>query len=143
MSDNISENILKANKLFYQALGNRDLELMKTVWVNDERSGCVHPGWTVLRSYNAIIQSWENVFDPSDQVDINIYDITLKIKDNLAWLTCIQEMIYINREPVMFNISQSTNIFENTDTGWLMLFHHASPLPINNFDIDEEKYNQH
>ena len=46
-----------------------------------------------------------------------------------AWVTCIQELTYIMRDPVMMNVSVSTNIFEKTGAGWLMLIHHASPVP--------------
>ena len=143
MSEKDNKQIHEVNELFYKALGNRDIELMKKVWVNDERAGCVHPGWTVLRSFDAIIQSWENIFDPQDQVDINLYEISLEMKGKIAWITCIQEMVYINRDPIMFNLSQSTNIFEKIDSNWLMLFHHASPLPINRQEINEESYNHH
>lgn len=128
--DNTKKKIMEINNKFYEALGTRNLELMEKIWVKDERSGCVHPGWTVLRSWQAIKQSWENIFDPRDQVDINISDISVEIKKDMAWLTCIQEMIYIKRDPVMFNISQSTNIFERIDSDWYMIFHHASPIPL-------------
>lgn len=139
MTDYDREKIIEANTAFYKALGTRDIELMKEVWVKDERAGCVHPGWTILRSWESIIQSWENIFDPNDQVDINISDISININKNIAWLTCIQEMVYINREPSMFNLSLSTNIFEKRDGGWLMLLHHASPLPVENYRIHERK----
>ncbi|NIP31665.1 MAG: DUF4440 domain-containing protein [Candidatus Dadabacteria bacterium] len=133
MKDDINkQEILKINDLFYKALGTRDLDLMGKIWIKDERSGCVHPGWIVLRSWDAIKQSWENIFDPEDQVDINISNITLDIKKDIAWLTCIQEMVYIKRDPVTFNLSQSTNIFEKDGSNWYMILHHASPIP---FDL--------
>ena len=139
MTDKDREQILEANMAFYKALGTRDIELMKGVWVKDERAGCVHPGWTILRSWESIIQSWESIFDPNDQVDINISDISISINKNMAWLTCVQEMVYINREPSMFNLSLSTNIFEKGENGWLMLIHHASPLPVDNYEVRERK----
>lgn len=123
------ENIIKMNDLFYKALGTRDLDLMSKVWVRDRRAGCVHPGWIILRSWEAIHQSWENIFDPEDQVDITISDVSVDIRGNTAWLTCIQQMVYIKRDPVTYNLSLSTNIFEKTPDGWLMVIHHASPIP--------------
>ncbi len=123
------ENIIKVNDLFYKALGTRDLDLMSTVWVRDRRAGCVHPGWIILRSWEAIHQSWENIFDPEDQVDISISDVSVDIRGNMAWLTCIQQMVYIKRDPVTYNLSLSTNIFEKTANGWMMVIHHASPIP--------------
>lgn len=123
------EQILEANDTFYKALGTRDLELMSTVWVKDNRAGCVHPGWIILRSWEAIKQSWENIFDPEDQVDISLSDVSVNISGDTAWLTCIQQMVYIKRDPVTYNISLSTNIFEKSENGWLMVIHHASPIP--------------
>ena len=131
------EQILEVNDIFYRALGTRDLELMKTIWVLEERAGCVHPGWTILRGWENIYQSWENIFDPEDQVDINLSEVKISINNNMAWLTCVQEMVYIKREPSMFNLSQSTNIFEKRDGKWLMVVHHASPIPIDNYKVED------
>ena len=137
MSDQESDKILKINQLFYDALGTRNIHLMKEVWANEEKVGCVHPGWTILRSWEAIMQSWEGVFDPEDQVDINLSEIRIKIKDNIAWLTCVQEMVYIRRDPVSFNLSQSTNIFEKNNNEWKMVIHHASPIPVDNYNFKD------
>ena len=57
---------------------------MGEVWVKELRSGCVHQGWTVLRNWEAIKQSWESVFDPEDQIDISISNVTMDISDNIA-----------------------------------------------------------
>ena len=129
------EEVLKVNETFYKALGTRNLELMDQVWVKDSRAGCVHPGWIMINGWQAIRQSWENVFDPNDQVDIRLSSITVEIKGEVAWVTCIQQLIYINRDPIGINMSQSTNIFERHDSGWLMILHHASPVPITNYEI--------
>ena len=129
------EEVLKINEMFYKALGTRNLELMDQVWVKDSRAGCVHPGWIMLSGWQAIRQSWENVFDPNDQVDIRLSNITVEIKGDVAWVACIQQLIYINRDPIGINMSQSTNIFERHDSGWLMILHHASPVPITNYEI--------
>jgi len=132
------EEVVKVNERFYKALGTRDLEMMNTVWVKDSRAGCVHPGWIMLRGWQAIRQSWENVFDPRDQVDIGLSDISVEIKGDIAWLTCIQELTYINRDPIMVSVSQSTNMFERRDAIWLMVLHHASPIPITNYIVEGE-----
>jgi ketosteroid isomerase-like protein len=132
------EEVLKVNQRFYDALGTRDLVLMDTVWAKDARVGCVHPGWIMLRGWEAIRQSWENVFDPEDQVGIKLSDISVEIRGDVAWVTCIQQLIYMKRDPVMISIAQSTNIFERHSSGWLMVIHHASPIPIANYEVTEE-----
>ena len=132
------EEVLKVNEIFYKALGTRNLELMDQVWVKDSRAGCVHPGWIMINGWQAVRQSWENVFDPNDQVDIRLSSITVEIKGEVAWVTCIQQLIYINRDPIGINMSQSTNIFERHDSGWLMILHHASPIPITNYEFADK-----
>lgn len=138
MAHKDSDEILRVNGLFYEALGTRDIDLMDRVWIKDSRSGCVHPGWTALRNWEAIRQSWESVFDPQDQVDISISNVTVDVRNDVAWVTCLQEMIYIKREPVMFNLSQSTNIFEKKSGRWLMIFHHASPVPVQGYEPENK-----
>jgi uncharacterized protein (TIGR02246 family) len=128
-SESDKEQVLEVNERFYQALGTRDLDLMGTVFVHDERAGCTHPGWLMLRGWEAIRQSWENVFDPEDQLQIKLHNVTVDITGDAACVTCIQELTYIRRDPVMMNVSVSTNIFEKTESGWLMVIHHASPIP--------------
>jgi len=131
MKNNIDKDqILEVNTKFYQALGTRDLELMGTVFVHDERAGCMHPGWVMLKGWEAIRQSWENVFDPEDQLEIKLHNLSVEIEGDAAWVTCIQELTYIKRDPVAMNVSVSTNIFEKNESGWLMVIHQASPMPI-------------
>ncbi|HSC34785.1 MAG TPA: nuclear transport factor 2 family protein [Thermodesulfobacteriota bacterium] len=134
---NISDEelILEVNERFYRALGTRDLSLMDTVFVRDERAGCTHPGWVMLRGWEAIRQSWENVFDPEDRLAIKLHNVTVDINGDAACVTCVQELTYVKRNPVMMNVSISTNIFERTESGWLMVIHHASPIPF----VTEEK----
>ena len=123
------EEVLDVNTRFYQALGTRDLELMGTVFVHDDRAGCMHPGWIMLKGWEAIRQSWENVFDPEDQLEIKLHNLSVEIEDDAAWVTCIQELTYIKRDPVVMNVSVSTNIFEKNQDGWQMVIHQASPMP--------------
>ena len=131
------EEVLKVNERFYKALATRDLELMDTVWLKDSRAGCVHPGWIMLQGWEAIRQGWENVFDPKDQLDIKLLNINVEVKGEVAWVTCVQELIYLKRNPMLINVSQSTNIFERHQSGWLMVLHHASPIPITHYEDTE------
>lgn len=120
--------ILKVNRSFYEALATRDLKAMEEVWPEDEKAGCVHPGWAIMRKSENIMRSWKDIFDPEDQVDIKLSDLSLEISGDIAWVTCIQEMTYIKRDPVAFNVSQSTNVFKKESGRWVMIIHHASPI---------------
>ncbi|MCH8028370.1 MAG: nuclear transport factor 2 family protein [Candidatus Dadabacteria bacterium] len=134
-----TEVVLEANDKFYQALGTRDLDLMETVWVCDSRSKCVHPGWTMLNGWDAIKQSWENTFDPVDLLEIKLSEVSVEISGDVAWVMCVQQLTYISRAPVGVNLSLSTNIFRREDGVWLMVHHHASPLPVINYEMMGQK----
>ncbi|MGQ0793571.1 MAG: YybH family protein [Deltaproteobacteria bacterium] len=132
------EAVLEVNQSFYKALAARDLALMERVWVKDHTAGCVHPGWIMLQGWEAIRQSWENVFDPEDQLDIKLLNVSAEVRGDVAWVTCVQQITYIKRDPVAVNISQSTNIFERRAGGdWLMTIHHASPIPPSFYQPEE------
>lgn len=135
MGNEMSEKkeILKVNEDFYHALATRNLETMKKVWLMNEKAGCVHPGWAIMRNWEAIMQSWKSIFNPEDQVDIKLSDLSVEISGDMAWITCVQEMVYIKRDPVTFNISQSTNVFKKDSGRWVMLLHHASPIIVNGY----------
>lgn len=139
--DSDKDLILEVNERFYRALATRDLALMDTVFVHDERAGCTHPGWVMLRGWEAVRQSWENVFDPEDTLAIRLHNVTVDVKGDAACVTCIQELTYIKRNPVMMNVSVSTNIFERTESGWLMVIHHASPIPFVTEEAERERNN--
>ncbi len=127
------KKILKANEDFYEALATRDLEAMKRVWLTDKKVGCIHPGWAIVRNWETIMKNWESLFNPEDQIDIKLSDISLELRGDMAWVTCIQEMVYIKRDPVTFKISQSTNIFAKDSERWFMLIHHASPIIVSSY----------
>ena len=131
MSD--KKEILKVNEGFYTALATRDIDAMEKVWLATEKAGCVHPGWAIVRNWKTIMQSWKSIFNPEDQVDIKLSDMSLEISGDMAWVSCIQEMVYIKRDPVTFNISQSTNVFKKDSGHWVMLIHHASPIIVSSY----------
>lgn len=129
-SENENKIVEQVNEDFYRALSTRDIELMGKVWVQDSRAKCVHPGWTALNGWDAIRQSWESVFDPSDQLDIEVSNLAVEVNGDSAWVMCIQKLTYVNRYPAGVNMSLSTNIFIRSENGWKMVVHHASPLPM-------------
>lgn len=134
-----SEDALKVNKTFYLALENGDLNLMEEVWVKDERAKCVHPGWTMLFGWEAIRQSWKNIFDSGGPLQIRISNVTAEASGDLAWVACIEHINHQIRDQIQISMAQTTNIFERRGSLWLMIHHHASPIPVPRGGMKEEK----
>ena len=80
--------------------------------------------------------------DPLDKAESKLSNVAIQIKGKVAWVTCIQQLIYISRMPVGMNISVSTNILEKKDGKWLMVVHHASPLPFTHHEFEIEKIDE-
>ncbi len=137
MSDGQSEEVLRINEKFYRALENGKLDLMEEVWLKDPRAKCVHPGWPMLWGWEAIRQSWKNIFDSGVPAKIQISNVSAEVSGDLAWVTCIEHVSYLIRDRIQINLAQATNIFERQGSRWLMIHHHASPMPVPN-KVDEK-----
>lgn len=130
MSDEQSEEVLRINEKFYQALENGKLDLMEEIWLKDERAKCVHPGWPMLWGWEAIRQSWKNIFDSGVPIKIQISNVATEVSGDLAWVACIEHVSYVIKDQIQINMAQATNIFERQGSRWLMVHHHASPMPV-------------
>ncbi|MBI2485514.1 MAG: nuclear transport factor 2 family protein [Deltaproteobacteria bacterium] len=133
------EDVLKVNESFYLALENGDLALMEEVWIKDSRAKCVHPAWPMLLGWETIKRSWKNIFDSGGPAKIQISNINMEISGNLAWLTCIEHITHIVKDQVHKSLAQTTNIFEHHGSRWFIIHHHASPIPMLEGSLTEEK----
>ncbi|HXG30139.1 MAG TPA: nuclear transport factor 2 family protein [Thermodesulfobacteriota bacterium] len=133
------EDVLRVNETFYIALESGDLELMERVWVRDSRAKCVHPGWPILLGWEAIRQSWKTIFDSGGPAKIQISNVNVEVSGDMAWITCIEHITHIVKDRVHKGLAQATNIFERHGSHWLMIHHHASPVPMTGGNMTEER----
>ncbi|MCI0454935.1 MAG: nuclear transport factor 2 family protein [Candidatus Dadabacteria bacterium] len=138
MSEEFKE-VLSVNERFYDALQSGRLDLMEEVWVKEQRAKCAHPGWPMLFGWEAIKQSWKNIFDSGGPTKIRISNVTGEISGDLAWVTCIEHISHVIRDQVQVSMAQATNIFERHGSLWLMIHHHASPMPTPRGRLADEK----
>ena len=138
MPDSLEE-VLSANARFYKALERGDLDLMAQVWFKDEIAKCVHPGWPMLSGWDSIIESWSTIFSGGGPAKIELSDIQTEVIQDVAWITCIEHITQRVGENFQTGLAQTTNIFERHESKWLLVLHHASPVPFPIKDIGEEK----
>jgi hypothetical protein len=65
--------------------------------------------------------------------------IHTEIIEDVAWITCIEHITQRVEENFQTGLAQTTNIFERHDSKWLLVLHHASPVPFRMKDIGKEK----
>jgi uncharacterized protein (TIGR02246 family) len=127
MSDD--EAVREANNRFYMAMNALDIEEMDEVWMDDERSICVHPGREAIVGYERIRESWVAIFSSSDSISIAAGQERVQLSNDVAWVVCVETISLMIDEGLAAAAAQATNIFRRTDGRWRMVVHHASPIP--------------
>ena len=123
------EPAITVNEKFYKAFNARDLDAMKSVWSSQDNSICVHPGWSPLNGFEPIMESWRGIFKNSGNMDIQVSDITVTASEDLAWVSCVEQIYTIASNGVLASKVFSSNLFQINEGSWKMIMHHASPMP--------------
>jgi ketosteroid isomerase-like protein len=123
--------VQEANVEFYRALEAGSLEMMDRVWLHEDWVRCVHPGWEMIVGWRRVRDSWRTIFEGGQNMKIFPSDVWVRTFGDLAWVTCT-ENITLFEEEGNFESAQAaaTNIFIRRQGRWLMVHHHASPLPV-------------
>lgn len=119
---------LQVEESFYQAFRNRSLDLMKNVWDKTDEVICIHPGSPRIYSFELIIASWEQIFSTQSGTMIDISDPVYKLQDNIS-IHYVKETLSVNDKSIAS--VYATNIYQQTEDGWKMIAHHASPAFLN------------
>ena len=123
------ELAIAVNEKFYKAFNERDLDAMKSVWSSRGHVICVHPGWSPLNGFEPIMESWQGIFKNSGNMDIQVSDVTVTASEDLAWVSCVEQIYTIASNGVLASKVFSTNLFQINEGSWKMIMHHASPMP--------------
>ena len=122
------KEVLKTNQRFYDAFNKNDIELMIGVWLNDPISQCIHPGWNVLIGFENIMTSWQKIFAAAQDLEIKLSHVDVTASENIAWVTCQENLFSIVSSGVQLSKVHSTNLFKMMNGEWKMILHHASPV---------------
>src|SRR5262247_2724851 len=121
------EKVKRANERFYRAFESLDISKMAVVWIQAERTKCVHPGWGLLSGWEAIRQSWEAIFANTDYMRFVITDVSVHLYGHVAWVTCVENLSDAPDTLQMARIL-ATNMYEHIGDEWRIVHHHASPV---------------
>lgn len=123
-----NSEILAVNDAFYRAFEKKDIEAMSAVWSQGTGSLCVHPGWNILRGWKTISTSWEKIFKNTPYIEINTEIMTVEIRDHLAYIVLVENVMQVINGRKTEARSLATNIFEFLGGKWYLIHHHASPI---------------
>jgi ketosteroid isomerase-like protein len=123
------QEVLNANLEFYRALQNLDLAKMEALWVQEEIATCLHPGWELLIGWEDVGGSWASIFKSPQQMRITISRPLAVVHGDVAWVNCIENITTLYEGGFSTASVEAVNIFLQREGKWLLVHHHAAPLP--------------
>ena len=120
--------LIVANAVFYDALDNLDLDRMDAVLATEEPVRVVHPGWPLVSGREAVLASWERIFDNAGMMQFTVADAEAHIDGDFAWVICTERLTSVQGGQVVEGIVQTTNMFRREGGAWRMTHHHGSPV---------------
>ena len=124
MSDPVVDAVVAANRAFYDAREQRDLDAMRRVWEHSDRVVCVHPGWPILRAWPLVEESWRRIFDGPGRNQFILTHESVSVIDGTAWVTVDENLV----DGGVGGTVAATNLFARHDDGWRLVVHHGSPV---------------
>lgn len=122
--------LLGANASFYESLEKFDLVGMKSLWYRGDGVRCIHPGWEAINGYEAIIDSWDQVFKNTGWMRVTPTEVSTWRLGELGLVYCAENITAKHDDEVGVAVTMATNVFRQTEEGWRMVLHHASPAPV-------------
>ena len=115
-----------AETAFYEAFERADLAAMMAVWAAGDSIVCVHPRGPRLVGFDAVRDSWMQIFSGGSQMRLRATEVRKYESQNVAVHTLV-EVLSVPGERGLQSVC-ATNVYELTDGGWRMVVHHATPM---------------
>lgn len=115
--------ILAANEAFYQAFADNDYATMETLWSSGTDIAVIHPGWSPLHGYRAVMDSWHRLLSAPGATPVLCSEPRVYMMDQAAFVICTES--FDETELV------ATNIFIRESDGWKLVHHQSGPRPQN------------
>ena len=117
-----------AQNAFYAAIEGADLKEMMSIWSEDQKIVCIHPGGTRHSGLAEVRESWRQIFLHGPQLRFSLVAGKAHQERTLSIHSVYEQITHsAGAHPPASAIA--TNIFVLSDDGWRMLMHHASPNP--------------
>jgi ketosteroid isomerase-like protein len=117
------------NTKFYKALEACDVKAMDELWVQENWVRCVHPGSDLIVGWSEIRNSFVEIFGNTREMRLSISSLFIKVVGDMAWVECTENIATFFEQGFTSGQAQATNLYLKVKDRWLMIHHHASPLP--------------
>jgi len=120
-----------ANGAFYSAISARDLAAMRKVWAHGAGIRHIGPSSKVIAvGWDAIDREFSGTFHNFSTMAVTEPQPFISVHGDFAYVSGIEKLHSKTAAGVVANTSLfGTSIFEKEGGRWLMIYHHASPIP--------------
>jgi ketosteroid isomerase-like protein len=116
-------DVLAANRRYYQAFESADLDAMSEVWERSPRAQCTHPGWSTLRGWSKVAGSFFALFQGVDSLQFLLTEEHVETIGDTAWVTVDENLLGAQGGATV----AALNLFVRDAQGrWRMVCHHGS-----------------
>lgn len=115
-----------AEAAFYEAFERADLAAMMVVWAEGEDVVCVHPSGPRLTGFEAVRESWMQIFAANVKLSVRVTD-SCRLDGPSVSVRSVVEAITAPGTEGTPQFVNATNVYVLTDAGWRIAVHHASP----------------
>lgn len=123
------EAVRKANQRFYAAFKALNMAEMEAVWSHDDAVECVQPGWDLLFGWEEVRDRWARIFANTKRAQVVLSNVWVRVEGKVGWVACTARVTTAFSDGFDQAVVQATNIFVEREGQWLLVAHHASPLP--------------
>jgi ketosteroid isomerase-like protein len=124
------EAVRAANQRFYAAFESLNLTEMEAVWAHDDAVELVQPGWELLLGWEEVRERWARIFTNIKRVRVAVSGVWVRVEAEVGWVACTARITTAFADGFDEATVQATNIFVRREGQWLLVAHHASPLPV-------------
>jgi ketosteroid isomerase-like protein len=130
-SDTDERELRGANQEFYLAFSALDIEHMARVWACADDDLCVHPGWSPLRGWDAIRESWERIFKNTERQDFILSNESPSFEagGRVAHVDLIENIPAGGADPAELVGIAARNSFVRLEGSWRMTAHVTAQIP--------------
>ncbi|XP_027342382.1 F-box protein SKIP8 [Abrus precatorius] len=115
--------IVNINTEFFNIVRDKSIPAMSRFWLNADYVKCIHASGELFSGYNAVMQSWQLVFNWEQGLNFQVRDVRARVLTDMAWVTMKTNVADLDTGP--FNV---TNVFEFHNGRWYMVHHHSSVM---------------
>ena len=113
-----------ANRAFYEAFEQRDLDAMSDLWEHSDRVACTHPGWRTLHGWAAVSASWFAIFSGPSPLQVILTNEVVSVAGDTAWVTVDENLISEDGGGTV----AALNLLLRAEGRWRMVAHHGGPV---------------